>query len=180
MPLPNRHTIRRRFDGYAYVEITAPGDTQRSWANIEADIEIQDGEAVALEVRIFGTIASSSSAIEDERVPLDRAALAKINLAQALDNAVIFEAASTSETFRSGLLAARGRHETAEVWGRGWTEAAESTRSVRRRRHITPELLAQVLELYDQGGIDLVASKLNYGVSYAWKLLRRAREEMGQ
>jgi hypothetical protein len=54
-----------------------------------------------------------------------------------------------------------------------------SVRTARRRRQVTPELLARVLDLYngEPGGIEEVHRALGYSESYCWKLLRKAREE---
>jgi hypothetical protein len=56
--------------------------------------------------------------------------------------------------------------------------ALRSVKTARRRRQVTPELLARVLELNDQGGIEAVVRGTNYSESYCFKLLRRAREEV--
>lgn len=55
--------------------------------------------------------------------------------------------------------------------------AAAATRP-RRRRQITPELLAQVVALYESGGIQAVEDQLHYSARYAWRLLARARKEL--
>jgi hypothetical protein len=57
--------------------------------------------------------------------------------------------------------------------------ALQAARGVRRRRRkITPEMLAQVLEAYDKGGIGAVQAAVHVSEPYAWKLLRRARKEL--
>jgi len=56
--------------------------------------------------------------------------------------------------------------------------AYAAVRAPRRRRQVTPELLSEVLALYDQGGIQAVMAAKNYSESYSFKLLRRARAEV--
>jgi hypothetical protein len=56
--------------------------------------------------------------------------------------------------------------------------AATSVRKIRRRRKITPELLEQVRDLYDRGGIGAVVDGLDMSPRNAWRLLARAREEL--
>jgi hypothetical protein len=56
--------------------------------------------------------------------------------------------------------------------------ARKSVKTARRRRQVTPELLARVLDLYDGdvGGIRAVMAGTNYSESYCFKLLRQARQ----
>jgi hypothetical protein len=49
-----------------------------------------------------------------------------------------------------------------------------------RRYRPTLELLERVLKLYDDGGIEAVQKDTNYSASYCFKLLRKARNEVGQ
>lgn len=49
--------------------------------------------------------------------------------------------------------------------------------AVRRRRQITPDLLADVLACYETGGIAAVVDRFSYSERYAWKLLKRARTQ---
>jgi len=58
--------------------------------------------------------------------------------------------------------------------------AGKSARTARRRRQVTPELLAKVLDLYEQDGISAVTAALDYSESYGFKLLRKAREEQAR
>jgi hypothetical protein len=57
-------------------------------------------------------------------------------------------------------------------------DAAISNRAkqARRRRRITPQLLDDVVRLYDRSGIAAVCDELDVSERYAWKLLARARE----
>jgi hypothetical protein len=59
--------------------------------------------------------------------------------------------------------------------------AAASVRKIRRRRKVTPELLAEVLDLYERrGGISAVSEGLEMSERNAWRLLARARRELEQ
>jgi hypothetical protein len=68
--------------------------------------------------------------------------------------------------------------ELERIISRDVRAARSAVRTARRRRQVTPELLARVLELYDEGGVEAVKSGTNYSESYCFKLLRKAREEV--
>jgi hypothetical protein len=56
-------------------------------------------------------------------------------------------------------------------------ETPTATQAVRRRRQITPDLLADVLASYESGGIAAIVDRYNYSERYAWKLVKRARAQ---
>ncbi len=59
-------------------------------------------------------------------------------------------------------------------------EAARGGLKTARRRKVTRELMANVLDLYDKGGIAAVMEGTHYSESYSFKLLRRARQEQSE
>jgi hypothetical protein len=63
-----------------------------------------------------------------------------------------------------------------DLWMREFQSAHTAARRARRRR-ITSELLAEVLELHEKGGIHLVMEELGYSERNARRLLARARKE---
>jgi hypothetical protein len=101
--------------------------------------------------------------------PLDMAVLANIRLDEELEWLLRMEAVMTT----------RGPdEESVRVDIESWADATRAVKAVRRRRP-TRELLTQVLELYNQGGIAAVEKGTNYSQSYCFKLLRKAKEEIG-
>jgi hypothetical protein len=80
--------------------------------------------------------------------------------------------------YSAGKAMEASRDELEALLARDEPAARESVKTARRRRQVTPEVLSQVLTLYDVGGIEAVVEQLNYSESYSWKLLRRARQEV--
>jgi hypothetical protein len=112
---------------------------------------------------------------------LDAAMLARIKLDRDLEGLLQKEALLTAMETMGPTLE--------EIDTKGWgeydafvvklTEDSEKAATASLRRHRpTRELLARVLELYDEGGIKAVQAGTNYSESYCFKLLRRARKEV--
>ena len=113
------------------------------------------------------------------RPGLDAAALARIRLDEELEGLLQMELVSTTgEVTGVDWLAVLDR-EGGEDELVAYDQAAQKAASTAvRRRRPTRELLAKVLELYEEGGIRSVQAKMNYSESYCFKLLRRARQEL--
>jgi hypothetical protein len=62
----------------------------------------------------------------------------------------------------------------------GVTEATRRADTTTRRYKVTPELLAEVLELNERGGACLVVEKMTRTERSARRLIARARDELGR
>jgi hypothetical protein len=175
--LPGGFVVRRRF----YGGVTALPDGS-SPVQIDMDLTVDDsGRSKARMVLITPRRPDRDVAPE----PLDEDALARINLVEAKDHIMLIEAqthtpgrgyswADVKSAAESGGIA-----DALGVLDRDYPEALSAVRTARRRRQVTPQLLAEVLDLYDRGGgIQAVMKEKNYSESYAFKLLRKARQEV--
>lgn len=124
-------------------------------------------------------LASARIVIDGPPIPPER--VGKLDLAGMIDAAVRQRAIATTPRQKYSLeeLHAMGDEQGAEVLldaiRSGYAEATVAARRARRRR-ITPELLGQVVELFDSKGIAGVMEELDYSERNARRLLARARE----
>jgi hypothetical protein len=172
--LPGGFVVRRRFTG-----VTTDEGENHSPFDIVMDLTVDDdGRSHAQEIRI--RVAGGDTV---GLPPLDDSALARIDLVKAKDQIMVLEALTHTpgrgasyneivEASRTGDL-----RQVFSVLDRHTPAAVAAMGTVRRRRQVTPELLTQVLDLYDQGGVQAVMDTLHFSESYSFKLLRKAREE---
>jgi hypothetical protein len=178
VPYGGVYTGRPRFRGLdlGHREPLPPFDI---WMDLQVD-QAGHGHASRIVIRPIPGLGDDPA----RPTPLDRATLAKINLAMVMDNIMILEAQMhtagrgvTESEFLEGAKTGRAQ-ELVEVLA----DDADARTAIRknRRRRVTPELLATVVELYEQGGIEAVTKGTSYSEPYSWKLLRRAKKELPQ
>ena len=141
------------------------------------------GIAMGLQVDDAGRSTALGVLISSEGLePLTDKELAAIDLVEAKDQLMRIEGQEMTPDrgySRAEAMDAASQADLDEITSRDAGAALTSVRSARRRREVTPQLLARVLDLYDQGGggIKAVMAGTNYSESYCFKLLRKARAE---
>jgi hypothetical protein len=118
--------------------------------------------------------------ISDEGLePLTDDQLGDIDLREVRDRVLAIEAQESTpdKGYTAAEAADAPAEEFASIIARDYEDAYRAARASRRHRQVTSELLAEVLRLYDAGGIDKVKDGVVCSQSYAYKLLARARAE---
>ncbi len=167
--LPGGFTVRRTFT--RNVVRSMPDHTP---VGIAMGIRVDDIGRPA----VLGVIISSEG-LE----PLGDKELAAIDLVEARDEIMRIEAQEMTPDrgySPAEAMDAASQADLDRITSRDAGAALTSVRSARRRRQVTPQLLARVLDLYDQGGgsIQAVVAGTHYSESYCFKLLRKARAEV--
>jgi hypothetical protein len=155
--LPGGGTVRERFEQ----RVASPTEPR---ARFHFDVKMLAGRPCVVGLSVHAS----------PREPLTPDDLDRLSLVKMLDAAVFFEALEheeertyTAENVRDG------------TWARESSELLESVhRSARRarRRTVTPELLAHVVELYNDGGVPAVTAELGYSERNVRRLWARAAE----
>jgi hypothetical protein len=120
-------------------------------------------------VRFVGIIADGD--------PLSPERLDEISLAELVDAAVQQVALryTPRKKFTLSEVEEMGGRAIADVIEADLEHAHRAATSARRRR-VTPERLAEVVELHEQGGVGAIMDTLHYSERNARRLLARARE----
>jgi hypothetical protein len=176
--LPGGFVVRRHF----YGGVTAHKDGYPP-VDIAMDLDVDEaGRSVPRMILI--TPRMSEPGDLTSTMPLDDATLAAVDLVEAKDQIMLIEAQTHTPgrgyTWGDVATAANAGdvRQALELIDRDAPAALTAVKRARRNK-ITPQLLERVLELYEQGGIDAVVEGTNYSEPYSWKLLRRARAEVG-
>jgi hypothetical protein len=186
MPTKRARSVRDSDDQPQLVRLTGPGGflVPERWTEqrrLDGDIALTlsvvviDGEprveSAALHPEAGAALSPAAARRFGLDAPLESSVRSRVLLNMAPDQPKLSAALGRAITTRTDVLDQDGM-------AAAWAEAGREARSAVRRKRITSDDLRNVLDLYTEGGIHLVMSKLEYSERNARRLLSRARREL--